>query len=63
MAIENIVRDKPKISSKANPETKMLLILSGSFWWLYWALYFTMAVLMPQSLKFAMRLGAATAIA
>ena len=62
MAIEKRVSASPRISSKAKPETSMLLIFSVSFWWLYWALYLTMAVVMPQSLKVAMRLGAPMAI-
>ena len=62
IAMEKIARANPKISSKVIPETNMLLILDTSFWWLYWAEYLTMAVVMPQSLKLAMRFGADTAM-
>ena len=49
--------------SKANPETKMLLIFATLFSLLYSAEYFIMAVVTPQSLNVEIRFGAARAIA
>ncbi len=61
--IEKTASTKPRISSKAKPEAKTLRILCVSFSLLYWAEYLIIAVLMPQSLKVTIRLGAATAMA
>ena len=62
-ASERIERDRPKAISKRNPETKRVRIFAALFSLLYWALYLIMAVFTPQSLKLAIRLGAANAIA
>jgi hypothetical protein len=58
MEIDRTVRIRPRSNSNVRPAMNMLLIFAVLFWWLYWAVYLTMAVLTPQSLKVAMRTGA-----
>ena len=54
--------NNPKMTSNIKPERKILLIFAMFFSVLYWAEYFIMAVLMPQSRNVAMRVGAVRAI-
>jgi hypothetical protein len=60
---ERMESDKPRTISKSKPETKTLLILATLFSLLYWAEYFIMAVLIPQSRNVEIRFGAVRAIA
>jgi len=52
----------PRADSKSAPEAKMVFISAFLFSELYWARYFIMAELVPQSLKRPMKAGDTRAI-
>ncbi len=54
--------NNPKMTSNIKPERKTLFIFATLFSLLYWAEYFIMAMLMPQSRNVAIRAGAERAI-